>query len=67
MGAGFYDRALRRRGDRTRPFRHPRLIGVAFAIQRVERIDPAPWDVALDMVVTERGVFRSGSHTPRDT
>ncbi|HET9042177.1 MAG TPA: 5-formyltetrahydrofolate cyclo-ligase [Burkholderiales bacterium] len=58
MGAGFYDRALQRRRDRAQPFHRPRLVGVAYAIQQLERIDPAPWDVALDMVVTERGVVR---------
>jgi 5-formyltetrahydrofolate cyclo-ligase len=58
MGAGFYDRALRRRVDRDATFRRPRLVGVAYAIQQVDFIDPAPWDVALDMVVTERGVVR---------
>jgi 5-formyltetrahydrofolate cyclo-ligase len=58
MGAGFYDRAMRRRIDRGATFRRPRLVGVAYAIQQVDRIDPAPWDVALDMVVTERGVVR---------
>jgi 5-formyltetrahydrofolate cyclo-ligase len=64
MGAGFYDRALKRRGDRSQAFRHPRLIGIAYDIQRVQRIEPAPWDVALDMVATERGVFRPDSPTP---
>jgi 5-formyltetrahydrofolate cyclo-ligase len=64
MGAGFYDRALRRRIDRGATFRRPRLIGVAYAIQQVERIDPAPWDVALDMVVTERGVVRRSTANP---
>jgi 5-formyltetrahydrofolate cyclo-ligase len=61
MGAGFYDRALQRRGRSPgSSFRHPRLIGIAYDVQRVERIEPAPWDVALDLVVTERGVFRRG-------
>lgn len=59
MGAGFYDRALQRRGrSPTSSFHHPRLIGIAYDVQRVERIEPAPWDVALDMVVSERGVYR---------
>ncbi len=58
MGAGFYDRALQRRRDRSQPFRRPRLIGVAYSVQQLERIEPAPWDVSLDMVVTERGVVR---------
>jgi 5-formyltetrahydrofolate cyclo-ligase len=69
MGAGFYDRAMRQRGrSPDSSFRRPRLIGVAYEVQRVERIDPAPWDVALDMVVTERGIYRRplqrGSETP---
>jgi 5-formyltetrahydrofolate cyclo-ligase len=61
MGAGFYDRALQRRRDRAQSFRRPRLVGVAYAIQQLERIEPAPWDVALDVVVTERGVIRCGA------
>jgi 5-formyltetrahydrofolate cyclo-ligase len=66
MGAGFYDRALQRlgRSPASSSFRHPRLIGIAYDVQRVERIEPAPWDVALDLVVTERGVFRRGDGGP---
>lgn len=58
MGAGFYDRALRRRLDRTQSFRRPHLVGIAFSIQQADTIGRAPWDVALDLVVTERGVVR---------
>jgi 5-formyltetrahydrofolate cyclo-ligase len=61
MGAGFYDRALRRRLDRAQPFRRPRLIGIAYAIQQAAAIEQAPWDVALDLVVTERGILRCDS------
>lgn len=61
MGAGFYDRALRRRLDRAQSFRRPRLIGIAYAIQQAAAIERAPWDVALDLVVTERGVIRCPS------
>ena len=32
------------------------LVGLAFAGQEVESILPSPWDVALDAIVTERGV-----------
>ncbi len=61
MGAGYYDRAfgfLRRRGA----WRRPKLIGVAFAVQRVPAIAGAPHDVRLDAIVTEEGVLtcRSG-------
>ena len=64
MGAGFYDRALRSRLDRSQPFRRPRLIGIAYAIQQVDRLEPARWDVALDLVVTERGVLRFPVRAP---
>jgi 5-formyltetrahydrofolate cyclo-ligase len=55
MGAGYYDRAfsfLRLR----RTWRRPKLIGVAFALQRVPALHRAPHDVLLDAVVTEEGV-----------
>ena len=57
MGAGYYDRALRRRRDRGAAWRRPRLIGVAYACQQVPAIAASPWDVPLDLVVTERGVI----------
>jgi len=57
MGAGFYDRALRRRLDRSTTWRRPRLIGVAYACQQLPVIPASPWDVPLDLVVTERGVI----------
>jgi 5-formyltetrahydrofolate cyclo-ligase len=56
MGAGYYDRALRRRLGRT-GWRRPRLIGVAYACQQLPVIPASPWDVPLDLVVTERGVI----------
>lgn len=62
MGAGYYDRALRRRIDPTRAFRRPRLVGVAYACQELPSIDAAPWDVPLDCVVTEREIVRCRPH-----
>jgi 5-formyltetrahydrofolate cyclo-ligase len=56
MGAGFYDRALRRRLDGRRAWRRPRLVGVAFACQELPEIAASPWDVPLDLIVTERGI-----------
>jgi 5-formyltetrahydrofolate cyclo-ligase len=52
MGGGYYDRALA-----ARP-RHPVLAGAAYSVQQVERIPPMPWDVPLDLIVTERRVYR---------
>jgi 5-formyltetrahydrofolate cyclo-ligase len=56
MGAGYYDRALRRRRDRGAAWRRPCLIGVAYACQQIPAIPASPWDVPLDLVVTERGI-----------
>jgi 5-formyltetrahydrofolate cyclo-ligase len=58
MGAGYYDRALRRRLAGVGVWRRPRIVGVAFACQETGTIAAAPWDVPLDLVVTERGVLR---------
>jgi 5-formyltetrahydrofolate cyclo-ligase len=55
MGAGYYDRALRRRRDPARRWRRPLLVGVAFACQELPAIPASPWDVPLDLIVTEQG------------
>ena len=51
FGAGYYDRALAGPSPVIR-------LGVAFEVQVVDRIEPAPWDVPLDVVVTESRVIR---------
>ncbi len=56
MGGGFYDRALSFRLRRRR-WRGPRLIGLAYAMQELPAIAPAPWDVRLDAVLTETGLL----------
>ena len=56
MGAGFYDRHfafLRHR----RAWHRPRLIGLAFEVQRVERLAANTHDVPLWGIVTERGIY----------
>lgn len=59
MGGGFYDRSLAFLLQR-RYWRRPLLVGLAHECQRVERIEPSDWDVPLDAVVTEAGVYRRG-------
>jgi len=56
FGGGYYDRklAFKRRGVRTPPL----FVGVAHAFQRVAPVQPAPWDVLLDAIVTPDGVHR---------
>jgi len=49
MGGGYYDRALARRG------RQITLVGAAFSCQQAPVIPAQPWDVPLDIVVTEAG------------
>jgi 5-formyltetrahydrofolate cyclo-ligase len=56
-GGGFYDRAFAFRNLR-RVWHAPRLVGLAYAFQEVERIEAAAHDVLMDAVVTERGVIR---------
>ena len=53
MGKGFYDRHFTHRRW-LRGWRVPLLIGIAYEIQRVPRLTPAPHDVPLDGIVTER-------------
>ncbi len=61
MGAGFYDRHfafLRHR----RTWRRPLLLGLAFELQRVDRLPAKAHDLPLWGVVTERGTYgRAGS------
>ena len=51
-GAGFFDRTLASLAKR------PVVIGVTFELARLETIHPQPWDIPVDYVVTERGVYR---------
>jgi 5-formyltetrahydrofolate cyclo-ligase len=56
MGGGFYDATFGRLP------RRPVLIGLAHALQRIDHLDAADWDIPLDAVVTETGII---SFTPR--
>jgi 5-formyltetrahydrofolate cyclo-ligase len=56
MGGGFYDRHfsfLRHR----RSWRRPLLVGVAFEVQRIDRLSEAAHDVQLWGIVTDRGIY----------
>jgi 5,10-methenyltetrahydrofolate synthetase len=58
-GGGFFDRTLE-----TLRSKRPAVIGVTFELAGIETIHPQPWDVPVDYVVTERGVYRrnDGQH-----
>jgi 5-formyltetrahydrofolate cyclo-ligase len=51
-GAGFFDRTLASLPKR------PVVIGVSYELARLDTIYPQPWDIPMDYVVTERGVYR---------
>jgi 5-formyltetrahydrofolate cyclo-ligase len=51
-GGGFFDRTLACLKDR------PLVIGVSYELARMPTIRPQPWDIPMDYVVTERGVYR---------
>ena len=51
-GAGFFDRTL---ASLARP---PVVIGISYELARLDTIHPQSWDVPVDYVVTERGVYR---------
>jgi 5-formyltetrahydrofolate cyclo-ligase len=56
-GGGFYDRAFAFRRSRN-AWHAPRLVGLGFSFQQVDRINRAAHDVLLDAVVTEQGVIQ---------
>lgn len=56
MGKGYYDRTLeflRRRHHWCKP----RLVGIAFELQKFEQLPQQPWDVPLDAIITEATVY----------
>ena len=52
-GGGFFDRTLEALRDRK-----PLVIGVTYESCAIETIHPQPWDIPVDYVVTERGLYR---------
>ena len=52
MGGGYFDRTFSFLGNRQYLF-HPKLIGLAFSCQRVEKIAPNPWDIRVFRVIDE--------------
>jgi 5-formyltetrahydrofolate cyclo-ligase len=62
MGGGYYDATLAYMQHR-RSWRKPRLVGLAYECQRVEKLPHEPWDMPLDAVLTERHLYRFTSAT----
>lgn len=56
MGGGYYDRSFSfKLSDKSS--RKPLLIGYAYEFQKIEVLKPEVWDVRMDGVVTEKGLF----------
>jgi 5-formyltetrahydrofolate cyclo-ligase len=51
-GGGFFDRTLASLQGK------PLVIGVSYELARISTIHPQAWDIPMDYVVTERGVYR---------
>jgi 5-formyltetrahydrofolate cyclo-ligase len=54
-GGGFFDRTL------VNFSKKPVVIGVSYELARIETIHPRSWDIPVDWVVTERGIYRRDS------
>jgi 5-formyltetrahydrofolate cyclo-ligase len=51
-GAGFFDRTL------ANFQKKPAVIGISYEMSKLPTIHPQSWDIPVDWVVTERGVYR---------
>ena len=56
MGGGFYDRTFAYMRNRAH-WQKPRLIGIAYECQRLDRLSSHPWDVPLHAVATEKRLY----------
>ncbi len=54
-GRGFFDRYLA-----GLAFLRPLLIGFGYAFQIIDRLPEDDWDVPVDLIITEKGVLRTG-------
>lgn len=55
-GGGFFDRTLAALAAGSS--HKPAVIGISYELGRMDTIHPQPWDIPVDWVVTERGVYR---------
>ncbi|MBV0933982.1 5-formyltetrahydrofolate cyclo-ligase [Marinobacterium weihaiense] len=57
MGGGYYDRSFAFKLQ-AKGLGGPRLMGLAHDFQRQTQLPLEPWDVPLDAIATERGIYR---------
>lgn len=53
-GGGFFDRTL------AAAKKKPTVVGVTYEMARIDTIHPQPYDIPMDFVVTERGIYKRG-------
>ncbi len=56
MGGGYYDRTFAFI-HRQKHWYRPRLLGLAFEVQRTDRLVSNPWDIPLHQVITETEIY----------
>jgi 5-formyltetrahydrofolate cyclo-ligase len=54
-GGGYFDRTFEFLNEAPRP-KKPFLCGIAYALQALPSIEPEPWDVKLNAVITEEKI-----------
>lgn len=59
MGGGYYDRSFAFLQRRTH-WRKPRLLGIAYELQKQRAIGVDHWDIPLDAIVTEDALYTAG-------
>lgn len=58
MGGGFYDRSFAFKNRSRKLGEKPLMVGIAHSVQEVAQLAAEPWDVPLDLIVTELEVIR---------
>jgi 5-formyltetrahydrofolate cyclo-ligase len=56
MGGGFYDRTLAFKKHQKHT--HPKLIGLAFDCQKIDKLTVKKWDVTLDAIITPTTIYK---------
>ena len=61
MGGGFYDRHFAFKNEVKAETKEPAstttLVGLAYDFQKIDAIEPAPWDVPMSAVVSEKKIY----------
>ena len=57
MGGGFYDKTLEFQKKRNN-FKVPKLFGLAFDCQEVDKLEAEPWDIPVDGIITPTRYLR---------